>query len=97
MVREEGRRRRIKIKSGIYRLPVNVIDDIVLSDSYVKIDVEYNSQMIQVIDNIFIGRDPPADKAVIVTDNPNVVLIAMGFGLMVEGKEETKDEDGGIN
>lgn len=98
MVYDGERRRRIKIPSGIYRLPVNVIDDIILTDGYVRIEVDNNGQMLGVIDDIFTRWDPPAENAVIVTDNPNVAMIAMGLGLMVTGKEgEARDEDEGNN
>ena len=98
IVQDGNKHRRIKIISGVYQLPVNVIDDIILTDDFVRIKVDTNSEMLEVIYEFFENWKPPSKKAVIVTDNPNVAMIAMGFGLMVVRKEEeTKDEDGGTD
>ena len=94
IVQEGSKHRRIKIISGVYRLPINVVDDIILDDDLVRIEVENTGQMLGVIVEIFDDWNPPAKQAVIVTNNPNVAMIAMGFGLMVTSiEEETKDGD----
>jgi hypothetical protein len=89
-------RRRIKIKHGIYRLPRNVLDDIAVDDSCKVFNVDINLQMTSIlnmqIDELWSAEE--ASKVVIVTDNSNVALIAMGYGFMVMAKAEAKDRDG---
>ena len=93
MIPAGSRSRRIEIKGAVYRIPRNIYDDIILTDDFVRIEVDNTGRMLGVIDEIFKDWEPPADKAVIVTDNPNVAMIAIGFGLMVINTEEAKDHN----
>ena len=81
MIPTGSRSRRIEIKGAVYRIPRNIYDDIILTDDFVRIEVDNTGRMLGVIDEIFKDWEPPADKAVIVTDNPNVAMIAIGFGI----------------
>ena len=99
MVHDDARHRRIKIKYGIYRLPINVIDDIIIGDDCKFFVIDSNVQMTRILnmqlDELWSAEE--ASNVVIITDNPNVALIAMGYGFMVMDKLETKDEDGGTD
>jgi hypothetical protein len=86
-------RRRIKIKYGIYGLPKNVMRDTVWDDDFVTIEVFDIKDMIRVLKD----NHTPVHNAVIVTDDRDVALVAIGLGLMVISTEEAKDIDEGNN
>jgi hypothetical protein len=88
---EYKKHRRIRIPSGCYALPPNVINDEVITKENKFVTVLSVKEMVGCItlwQNGFLSRDTEfdggeLDDIVIVTEDPDVELIAIGLGFMV--------------